>query len=77
MVKNWVRNDRIGRIKLPFTLPLTADPEAIRAMLIKTAKAHDLVLAIPTPAGLLHRLTDTAMNSNSSASSRTSKAPPG
>ena len=59
VVKNWVRNDRIGRIALPFTLPVTADPEAVRAMLIKTAKAHDVVLAIPTPQVFFVTLTET------------------
>ena len=61
VVKNWVRNDRIGRIKLPFALPLTADPEAVRAMLIGTAKAHDLVLGIPSPQVFFTSLTDTGM----------------
>ena len=58
-VKNWVRNDRIGRIDLPFVLPVTTDPEDIRAMLVKTAKAHDLVLAIPTPQLFFTAMTET------------------
>lgn len=49
VVKNWVRNDRVGRIKLPFVVPLSADPEAVRTALIATAKAHERVLTIPTP----------------------------
>ena len=62
VVKNWVRNDRIGRISLPFSLPVTADPEAVRAMLAKTAKAHDLVLAIPTPQVFFVTLTETQIS---------------
>ncbi len=58
MVKNWVRNDRIGRITLPFELPITSDPEEIRGMLIQTGKAHDLVLAIPTPQVFFVSMTD-------------------
>ncbi len=61
LVKNWVRNDRIGRIKLPFTVPLSADPEEVRSMLIRTAKAHEFVLAIPTPQVFFTLLTDTGM----------------
>jgi len=49
VVKNWVRNDRVGRIKLPFVVPLSADPEAVRTALIATARAHERVLTIPTP----------------------------
>ena len=59
IVKNWVRNDRIGRITLPFGVPLTSDPEEIRGMLIQTGKAHDLVLAIPTPQVFFVSMTDT------------------
>ena len=61
VVKNWVRNDRIGRIKIPLTVPLGTDPEEIRGLLIKTAKAHDLVVAIPTPQVLFTLLTDSGM----------------
>ena len=60
-VKNWVRNDRVGRIKLSFTLPVSADPEQIRGALIGTAKAHDRVLAIPVPTVLFADLTDATM----------------
>ena len=60
-VKNWVRNDRVGRIKLSFTLPVSADPEQVRTALIATAKAHDRVLTIPVPSVLFANLTDTAM----------------
>ena len=61
VVKNWVRNDRIGRIKLPFTVPLTADPEVVRSTLIGTAKAHGLVVAIPAPQVFFTALNDTGM----------------
>ena len=61
VVKNWVRNDRIGRLKLPFKVPLGGNPETIRALLIKAAKAHDLVVAIPTPQVFFTQLTDAGM----------------
>ncbi len=60
-VKNWVRNDRVGRIKVPFTLPLDAEPEEVRSILIAAAKAHDLVLAIPAPAVLFTALNEAGL----------------
>lgn len=61
VVKNWVRNDRVGRVKLPFILPLSADPEEVRTALIGTAKAHEQVLSIPTPQVLFTGLTEANM----------------
>ena len=61
VVKNWVRNDRVGRVKLPFVLPLSADPEEVRTALIGTAKAHEQVLSIPTPQVLFTGLTEISM----------------
>ena len=61
VVKNWVRNDRVGRVKLPFVLPLSVDPEEVRTALIGTAKAHEQVLSIPTPQVLFTGLTEANM----------------
>jgi potassium efflux system protein len=49
VVKNWLRNDHVGRIRLPFTVPITIDPEKVRDILIAAAKGHDHVLSIPSP----------------------------
>ncbi|MGI3899148.1 MAG: DUF3772 domain-containing protein [Janthinobacterium lividum] len=62
VVKNWVRNDRVGRIKLSFTVPLSADPEEVRTALIASAKAHERVLTIPTPAVLFTALSEANMS---------------
>ncbi len=62
VVKNWVRNDRVGRIKLGFTVPLSADPEEVRTALVSTAKAHDRVLTIPTPMVLFTALSEANMS---------------
>ncbi len=62
VVKNWVRNDRVGRVKLSFTVPLSADPEEVRTVLIASAKAHERVLAIPTPAVLFTALNEANMS---------------
>ena len=60
-VKNWVRNDRVGRLKISFTLPVSADPEQVRSALIGSAKAHDRVLTIPVPVGLFSDLAEATM----------------
>ncbi len=49
VVKNWLRNDHVGRIRVPLTLGFNADPEQVRTLLIEEAKANDHVLAIPSP----------------------------
>lgn len=61
VVKNWVRNDRVGRLKLPLTVGLAAKPEALRDMLIGIAKAHDHVLSIPSPTVLFTSYADDKM----------------
>jgi small-conductance mechanosensitive channel len=49
VVKNWLRNDRVGRIRLPFTVGVGTDPEKVRDILIAAAKDHDTILSIPSP----------------------------
>ena len=62
VVKNWVRNDRIGRIRLPITVGLAAKPEDLRTMLIGVAKDHDHILAIPSPTVLFTSYADDKMS---------------
>lgn len=47
VVKNWVRADRVGRIKVPVAVAVAADPDQVRALLLNCAKGQDLVLAAP------------------------------
>jgi len=49
VVKNWVRTDRVGRLKIPLIVNHLADPEAVRDLLIGAARAHDLVMKLPAP----------------------------
>jgi potassium efflux system protein len=56
VVKNWVRTDRVGRIRISLSVQSGADPEKVRELLIGAAKAHDLVLSIPAPQVLLTSL---------------------
>jgi small-conductance mechanosensitive channel len=49
VVKNWVRTDRVGRLKIPLIVNHLADPEAVRDLLIGAARTHDLVMKLPAP----------------------------
>ena len=49
IVKNWVHNDRVGRIIVSVNVAYESDVELVRDLLIAAAKAQDLVLAIPAP----------------------------
>ncbi|OBS54488.1 MULTISPECIES: DUF3772 domain-containing protein [Methylosinus] len=60
VVKNWVRNDRIGRIKIPLAPHAGVDPEQIRAILFAAAKAHEGVLRIPAPSVMFLGMEQTA-----------------
>jgi potassium efflux system protein len=53
VVKNWVRTDRVGRLKISLSVQSGADPDKVRELLIGAAKAHDLVLSIPASQVLL------------------------
>lgn len=48
-VKNWLRNDRVGRIKIALSPHSSVDPETIRAILLAAAKAQEGVLRVPPP----------------------------
>jgi small-conductance mechanosensitive channel len=52
-VKNWVRGNKIGRIKIPLTLPLDSDPALVRATLLACAQEQELVLHEPAPQVIL------------------------
>jgi small-conductance mechanosensitive channel len=60
VVKNWLRNDRIGRIKIPLAPHAGVRPDEIRAILIEAAKAHDSVLRIPAPSVMFLSMEQTA-----------------
>jgi potassium efflux system protein len=49
VVKNWVRNDRVGRIKNPVTVAVDTNPEKVREALLTCAQNHELVQKFPTP----------------------------
>ena len=61
VVKNWVRGDKTGRIKIPITVHMSADPEVVRDTLIACAKGQDLVLRIPAPFVSFVGMTETLL----------------
>ncbi|QGM99408.1 DUF3772 domain-containing protein [Methylocystis parvus] len=49
VVKNWLRGDRVGRIKVAIAPHSGVDPEQIRDLMLAAAKAQEGVLRIPAP----------------------------
>ncbi len=49
VVKNWVRGDKIGRIKIALAPHSGVDPERMRDILLAAARAQEGVLRIPAP----------------------------
>ncbi|TDX67133.1 small-conductance mechanosensitive channel [Methylosinus sp. sav-2] len=60
VVKNWLRNDRIGRIKIAIAPHSGVDPEQIRELLLAAAKAQDGLLRIPAPQVMFLSMEQTA-----------------
>ena len=61
VVKNWVRGDKTGRIKIPISVHMSADPEVVRDTLIACAKGQELVLRIPAPFVSFVGMTETLL----------------
>jgi len=49
IVKNFVRGDRVARIKIPVQVMWGSEPEKVREVLLDAAKSHDEVQGIPAP----------------------------
>jgi small-conductance mechanosensitive channel len=64
VVKNWVRNDRVGRIIVSVNVAYESDVEQVRDILIAAAKAQDQVLKIPAPTVLFAEYGDWALKFN-------------
>ena len=64
VVKNWVHNDRIGRIIVSVNVAYESDVEQVREILIGAAKAQDGVLAIPAPSVQFAEFGDWALKFN-------------
>jgi small-conductance mechanosensitive channel len=60
-VKNWMHTDRMARIVISLNVDFDADPEAVRAVMIATAKGQEAVLTIPAPLVLFNEFADWAL----------------
>ncbi len=49
VVKNWLRGDRVGRIKVALSPHSGVDPEQMRDIMLAAARAQENVLRIPAP----------------------------
>ncbi|MCC3244500.1 DUF3772 domain-containing protein [Methylocystis sp. WRRC1] len=49
VVKNWLRGDKVGRIKVAISPHSGVDPEQLRDIMLACAKAQEGVLRIPAP----------------------------
>ncbi|PPD41235.1 MAG: mechanosensitive ion channel protein MscS [Methylocystis sp.] len=49
VVKNWLRGDRVGRIKVALAPHSGVDPEEMRDLMLAAARAQEGVLRIPAP----------------------------
>jgi potassium-dependent mechanosensitive channel len=62
VVKNWVRSDRISRVKVPIAVSLSASPEVVRSLLIAIACEHPLVLDQPEPSVSFIAMTEKSLS---------------
>ena len=49
VVKNWLRGDKVGRVKILLAPHSGVDPEQIRDIMLAAARAQDGVLRLPAP----------------------------
>lgn len=61
VVKNWVRTDRVGRIRVPVAVNMSADADQVRALLLDCAKQQELILRLPEPQVNFTAMVDAAM----------------
>jgi potassium-dependent mechanosensitive channel len=64
VVKNWVHNDRVGRIVVSVNVAYESDLDKVRDLMIAAAKAQEQVLAIPAPMVLFAEFGDWALKFN-------------
>jgi len=61
VVKNWVRTDRVGRIRVPVAVNISADADQVRALLLDCARQQELILRLPEPQVNFTAMVDAAM----------------
>ena len=61
-VKNWMHNDRLGRVIIPVGVAYGADPEVVRKLLLDAALGHREVLSEPKPRVFFVRFGDSSID---------------
>ena len=64
VVKNWVHNDRVGRIVVSVNVAYESDLDTMRDLMIAAAKAQEQVLSIPAPTVLFAEFGDWSLKFN-------------
>jgi small-conductance mechanosensitive channel len=62
IVKNRVRNDRIGRVLVSIPVPRAADPEHVSSVMKEAALAHREVMSDPPPRVLFKKVTENTID---------------
>ena len=61
-VSNWFHDNRMGRVRIPVGVSYDADPDEVREILLKCAKAHPRTLASPAPFVLFTGFGDNSLD---------------
>ena len=61
VVKNWLHNNRTGRVVIPVTVVFGPDPKHVAELLMDCARAHPEVLREPPPSVLFNKFSNTAL----------------
>ena len=61
VVKNWVHNNKTGRITIPVTVAFMTEPEKVEAILLDCARRHKDVLKEPRPSVFFNKFSDTSL----------------
>jgi potassium-dependent mechanosensitive channel len=62
IVRNRVRNDRVGRVLVSVPVPRASDPDQVAEILRKAALAHREVMSEPSPRVLFKKVTENTID---------------
>jgi len=62
IVRNRVRNDRVGRVLVSIPVPRASDPDQVAEIMRKAALAHREVMSEPAPRVLFKKVTENTID---------------
>ncbi|EIM25121.1 DUF3772 domain-containing protein [Microvirga lotononidis] len=62
IVRNRVRNDRVGRVLVSVPVPRASDPDQVAEIMRKAALAHREIMSEPTPRVLFKKVTENTID---------------